>query len=310
VCNFTSSFGPFGLPRTVEVLHESVDFQSGNVLVVREGDLRFLLFARGDSKGRQTCEEQARAECGPPPHAASTFLEVGRSACGARPVCKAGPPQLSYAKSMIGGTLAFGQAQLSRVAVLGLGAGSLPLWFTRNLQGVRVDAVDVDADVMAAAPCFGLASEPRLNLVHADGRKYLEAQGNASLDALLVDVFDAEDIPPCLRTAEFFELVFRRLAPGGVLVMNSWQQHAASLRQAMAVAFPGERIFTGKAPGLGNVLLLVRRGESGSSPIARDVGDSAKWAKDATFTDQVEAREDGGASNHEVLRDVSACPKF
>lgn len=316
ICNFTSSWGPFGLPRTVEVLPQNVEFESGNVLVVRNEDLRFLLFARNNSQGQPTCEEQARVLCSTVPSVARGFLEVGRGACGSRPVCNAGPPQLSYARSMIGGVLSFGQTQLSRVAVLGLGAGSLPLWFAQQLQGVKVDAVDVDADVLAAAPCFGLVS-PQLSLVHSDGRRYLQGMRKASLDALVVDVFDSEDIPPCLRTVEFFELAFEKLAPGGVLVMNVWRQHVSSVRQAMAAAFPGQHVFVGGAPGLGNLLLLVAA-PGGGARRDEDVGGSAQWARDAKFSEQAgdfarQLRETAprdkiaGAAS-EPLRDSSACP--
>lgn len=306
ICNFTTSWGPFGLPRTVEVLPEDVDFESGNVLVVRNEALRFMLFARNNSQGRPTCEEQARVLCGPAPGGTRSFLQAGRGACASRPACDAGQPQLSYARSMIGGALSFRRTQLSRVAVLGLGAGSLPLWFAQHLQGVEVEAVDVDADVVAAAPCFGLAGRPQLSLLHSDGRRYLEGRRRASLDALLVDVFDAEDIPPCLRTVEFFELAFEKLAPGGVLVMNSWRQHAARLRRAMAAAFQGERVLTGGAPGLGNLVLLAVK-PGGEAPRAKDVGDSATWARAAQFSDRADADQGSDASS-EPLRDISACP--
>eukprot|EP00747_Dinoflagellata_sp_TGD_P164825 gnl/TRDRNA2_/TRDRNA2_185294_c0_seq1.p1 gnl/TRDRNA2_/TRDRNA2_185294_c0~~gnl/TRDRNA2_/TRDRNA2_185294_c0_seq1.p1 ORF type:complete len:372 (-),score=72.37 gnl/TRDRNA2_/TRDRNA2_185294_c0_seq1:64-1179(-) len=241
--------------------------KSNGVLVYRQKDRRLLVFRRDGNPPH--CHEQAEVQClpadSPPPQVAFLGQRISDAgaACGSASPCAADDaPGLSYIRSMIGGALKFHEkSRLGRVASIGLGAGSIPLWFSHNLPDVQVDAIDVNPDVIEAAPCFGVAPSPKMNLIEADGRAYLENLPNGVLDVVFVDAFDDQDhVPPCLRTVEFFSLAQQKLAPGGVLVMNSWHRDADKIRSSMAHGFQKVKapVHIGSSPGLGNLILLTQ----------------------------------------------------
>merc|ERR1719262_1798284 len=70
----------------------------------------------------------------------------------------------------------------------------------------------------------------------------------------MVDAFDDKDnIPPCLRTIEFFELVSSRLKKDGGLVMNTWRKNLDVMLPALQKIF--DVVLVGKSPGLGNIIV-------------------------------------------------------
>jgi len=216
-------------------------------------------------------------------------------ACSAAPACEADDmPGLSYIRSMLGGSFAARNGKISRVASIGLGAGSIPLWFSRNVPNAEIDTIDVNENVIKAAPCFGVVESPKLRLVQEDGRKYLQDQQDGTFDIIFVDAFDDHDyIPKCLRTAEFFKMVRAKLSPGGVLAMNSWKRELDNVYSSMKVAFsdPGSSVQVGTSPGLGNLVLLATGaggpagGDATSTPSVTGVSADAAtgWNIEATF---------------------------
>ena len=66
---------------------------------------------------------------------------------------------------------------------------------------------------------MGLGENPRLHVVTADGRPFLQAT-DERYDLIVVDAYRQPYIPFYLATREFFRLARERLAPGGVLALN------------------------------------------------------------------------------------------
>ncbi|AHE98944.1 fused MFS/spermidine synthase [Thioalkalivibrio paradoxus] len=93
--------------------------------------------------------------------------------------------------------------------------------------GVRVDYVELDAILTRAARPYvsdatrAALHDPRVRLIHADGRVYLK-ETPERYDLVLVDVPDpATAVLNRYYTQEFFAQVQRRLNPGGILVIGA-----------------------------------------------------------------------------------------
>jgi spermidine synthase len=88
-------------------------------------------------------------------------------------------------------------------------------------QTRRQHVVEVDPDVVELArEHLGLRRLPGLKVRVADGRAWLGARADASVDALLIDAFVGARVPRHLATAEALADAARVLAPGGALAIN------------------------------------------------------------------------------------------
>ena len=148
-----------------------------------------------------------------------------------------------------------------RALVVGLGGGALARVLT--LDGWRVDAVEIDPGVAAAAREW-FRWRPQYAAVHLDdGRRYLHAARD-TFDAIVLDAFGSACVPFHLLTSEAFAEARARLRPGGVLALNlecvGWQDPlvrsvAATLGTrfrhvvALPIAEPPDR--------LGNLVLVA-----------------------------------------------------
>ncbi|UCH34171.1 MAG: fused MFS/spermidine synthase, partial [Armatimonadota bacterium] len=110
--------------------------------------------------------------------------------------------------------------KIRSVLVIGLGGGTIPKRFVRDYPQVKVDAVEIDPDVIKiAARYFDVHPGPRLAIHQSDGRMFLR-RSKQSWDLIVLDAYYAETAPFFLATREFFEIARRRLTPGGVMVNN------------------------------------------------------------------------------------------
>ena len=106
------------------------------------------------------------------------------------------------------------------VLYIGLGGGSAPKRSWRDFPGVRIDAVELDPEVVDVAyEYFELPRDPRLRVTVEDGRRYV-AGNEGPWDVIAVDAFYSDSIPFHLATREFLELAKSRLSPGGLVVTN------------------------------------------------------------------------------------------
>lgn len=104
--------------------------------------------------------------------------------------------------------------------VIGDGGGTIPRAYGRFYPRMRVDGVEIDADVTAAGRRWlGLGDNPRLVTHTADGRVFLE-RTSRRWDVIAIDAYRQPYIPFHLATAEFFRLVRDHLAPGGAVALN------------------------------------------------------------------------------------------
>ncbi|HEU5215384.1 MAG TPA: fused MFS/spermidine synthase [Gaiellaceae bacterium] len=107
-----------------------------------------------------------------------------------------------------------------RVAILGNAGGTTARAYGVFYPSARIDGVELDPDVTAAARRYmGLDRIRRLRVVTADARPFL-ARTHERFDAILIDAYRQPYVPFYLATQEFFRLVRSRLRPGGIVALN------------------------------------------------------------------------------------------
>lgn len=125
---------------------------------------------------------------------------------------------LMYSRAM--STAAIYPAKLESILMIGLGGGSISMYFARHLPGIRIDAVDIDPGVIdLAKQYFGIRETGKIRYHAADGRKFI-ADAREQYDLILLDAYDGGSVPSHLMTQEFYELVKARLTPGGAVASN------------------------------------------------------------------------------------------
>lgn len=111
------------------------------------------------------------------------------------------------------------QMRARRVLVIGCGGGSLARMLAE--AGASVTVVDIDpASFELARWYFGLPEACDCHV--ADGAAFLEGREN-TYDAIVLDAYNAAEMPPHLASREFFALVKRRLSPrAGAVFVNAF----------------------------------------------------------------------------------------
>jgi spermidine synthase len=110
--------------------------------------------------------------------------------------------------------------QPERMLVIGNAGGTVARAYGRFWPGVEIDGVELDPAVTRAARRYlGLGDNPRLHVITADGRPYLELT-KRRYDLIVVDAYRQPYIPFYLATREFFALVREHLRPGGLVALN------------------------------------------------------------------------------------------
>lgn len=173
-----------------------------------------------------------------------------------------GPTGLYYDVFPAGPVLAGG----TRTLVLGLagGVGAMNIrraWPESDVLGVELDPVVVTV----AREHFGLSG---VRVAVSDARRFV-AHDTALYDLIVVDLYNGATIPFFTATREFFALLERRLAPGGVVMMNVASPAdrdiligplAATLRAAFPAVFVS-------AVGGGNYFLIATREARGTDDL-------------------------------------------
>lgn len=143
--------------------------------------------------------------------------------------------ELSYLRAMLVGLVFVPDPR--RILVLGLGGGSLARYLLRHCPAAQIEVVESRAAVVGVArDYFGLPEQPRLSIQVADGGEFLIGRANqhdSGYDFILIDVFDDEGLSPVVTRHDFFVAVASVLATGGVLCVNLWSGHAATVRTVM-----------------------------------------------------------------------------
>lgn len=181
-------------PIHAEVIHEERSLYR-NILVRDQGRERCLLFTVKRADRNQTC------------------IDLDN------------PDRLifPYARMMLAGLLVTPEPE--RILMVGLGGGTLPRVFHDLAPGAQQDLIEIDPAVVRVAREFFAFEELDGIVVHVrDARVFVKrARANGeTYDYIMLDAFTGDYIPEHLLTQEFLEEVRAVLAPGGVVVANTF----------------------------------------------------------------------------------------
>jgi spermidine synthase len=131
--------------------------------------------------------------------------------------------QVDYTRTMMGFLLL--EPRPRRIAMIGLGGGSLVKFCRLHLPSACVTVVENNPGVIALRREFGIPEDDaNLSVVADDGAVFLSTNRGCA-DVLLVDGFDHTGQPPQLCSQAFYDDCLRALAPDGVLVVNLHADH-------------------------------------------------------------------------------------
>lgn len=163
---------------------------------------------------------------------------------------------LRYTQKMMGFLLFHPRPK--RIALIGLGGGSIVKFCHRRLPGVQITAVELDPDVIALRDAFFVPpDDERLKIIEGDGAEFIE-HTEKGIDALLVDAFDRTGFAPALANREFFENAWAKLSGNGVLVVNlagDKESYAGLIGEAMHVF--DDQVIVISVPDDGNHILYA-----------------------------------------------------
>lgn len=103
---------------------------------------------------------------------------------------------------------------------IGFGGGRTAWYLHRSIPTLDITAVELDPDVVRLAKkYFAIETNSRFAIEIMDGRQYLRKHKDL-WDIIMIDAYRGPFVPFHLLTNEFFQLVKKRLKPGGVVVQN------------------------------------------------------------------------------------------
>jgi len=137
-----------------------------------------------------------------------------------------------------------------RVLILGGGEGATAREALRWKTVEKVLMVDIDGEVVEACREYlpemhqGAFDDPRAEVLIGDALDYL-AKSEASWDIIISDLSDPIEQGPSFKlfTREFFEQCLRRLAPGGVFVVQAGPTSPAEMTLHVRLASTVRAVF-------------------------------------------------------------------
>ena len=168
-----------------------------------------------------------------------------------------GLPALNYLRYAPGALLL--APEMRSAIVLGMGGGAVGSYLRGQIPELTVEYVEIDPAVPQIARDYFFFEEDDKTRVHvADGRLFL-VRADRQWDFIYCDTYIGLSVPFHLTTIEFFDLVKRRLAPGGVFGVNLASDLADPFVQAVLRTaqerFPTLYVFN--VVGATNLLILA-----------------------------------------------------
>ena len=164
------------------------------------------------------------------------------------------------------------------VLMAGLGGGTIPTALADVLPKVRIDVVEIDAAVAAAArKYFGFAASDRLQVHINDARVFVKRalHRDARYDLILLDAYSGEYIPEHLMTLEFLEEIRALLAPGGVVAANTFSSSRLYHHESATYRAAFGMFFNFKTPQSANRIILAANGALPAKTVLR--ANAERW---------------------------------
>lgn len=116
-----------------------------------------------------------------------------------------------------------------RILVIGEGGGTIPTALQEMFPGAEIDVVELDKAVDSVARTyFDFKPGPKTRVHISDGRIFVKrmAGRTPNYDLVILDAFETDYIPEHMLTREFLQEVKANMAPGGVIVANTFSDSA------------------------------------------------------------------------------------
>ena len=131
-------------------------------------------------------------------------------------------------------------SQPRRIAMLGLGGGSLAKFCYRQLPRTRIDVVEINPAVIALRDAFEVPPDDERFRVHlGDGARFL-LETTRRYDVVLLDAYSRRGLPRAMTTQAFYDSCRDALVHDGMLVMNLFcrnsQAHIDRIRESFGQA--------------------------------------------------------------------------
>jgi spermidine synthase len=145
---------------------------------------------------------------------------------------------VDYTRSMLAALLV--NPAPARIGMIGLGGGSQAKFCHRHLPTSRIDAIEINPQVIALRQRFRIPPDSDRFRVHlGDGAEFVRCHP-AAFDLLLVDGYDPRGIPPALSTQAFYDDCRAALSEHGIAAFNLFcadaSGHVERLRRSFGAA--------------------------------------------------------------------------
>jgi spermidine synthase len=173
--------------------------------------------------------------------------------------------ELAYTREMMAGLLLREEGPWPRSAlVIGLGAGSLVKFCRQHLPACRLQVVEIEPRVVAAARQFFAlpAEDTHLSIALADGAEYI-LEHERHHDCILVDGYDSQARAGALDTLPFYQACRSRLSDQGLLAVNLFGRSRGyrNSLERLIQAFD-DRVLAFPSCDSGNVVAFAAEGEA------------------------------------------------
>jgi spermidine synthase len=153
---------------------------------------------------------------------------------------------------------------VERLLVIGLAAGTIPRQYAAVYDGVIMDGIEIDPEIIhVGEQYFGISSSelPNLTTYAQDGR-YVLNQLDAQYDVVAIDAYRPPYIPWHLTTVEFFREIKSHLTSNGVVAINvgrtpSDRRLVDALSATLAEVYPS--VHAVDVPNTFNTILIATR---------------------------------------------------
>jgi spermidine synthase len=97
-----------------------------------------------------------------------------------------------------------------------------PKYFLNSVPDMNVDVVEIDPVVIEAAKTHFYVPEdnPRLKIFNYDARDFLTKTSDSKYDIIVLDAYSKNYVPFHLMTLQYYELLYKRMQPNGVVISN------------------------------------------------------------------------------------------
>lgn len=178
------------------------------------------------------------------------------------------PDQLvfSYTRAMMSFLLF--EPSPKRIAMIGLGGGSLAKYCYRYLPQAEIAVVEINPDVIALRNEFAIpADDARFKVLLGDGAEFVKENSDL-FDVLMVDGFDTTGLPDDLCSQQFYDDCFASLADNGILVANLWSNDGmhGALASRIETSFGGRIVMVNADDSPNQIVLAFKNPGLSMSP--------------------------------------------